>query len=111
MWRDFYVDSDGNVGNSSDSDEEEWHDASDSDQWTEWRCGVESDSTRERDWTRSTIQIRATYWRSAGVGRTVEREVRKKGQVERRRQGSGHTRRALMMSTKRGGLNSYNGRS
>ena len=53
MARDFYVDSDGNVRNGSassdESDGEEWHDASDSDQWTEWRGGVASDSTTDED--------------------------------------------------------------
>ena len=48
-----YVDSDGRLcvgsDSSDESDGEEYHDASDSDQWTEWRCGVESDSTTDED--------------------------------------------------------------
>ena len=53
MARDSYVDSDGSVDSGSDSsdesDGEEYHDASDSDQWTEWWCGVASDSTTDED--------------------------------------------------------------
>ena len=51
--REEYVDSDGRLcvgsDSSDESDGEEYHDASDSDQWTEWWCGVASDSTTERE--------------------------------------------------------------
>ena len=53
MVGDFYVDSDRNIRNSSnssdESDREEYHNMSDSDQWTEWWCGVASDSTTDED--------------------------------------------------------------
>ena len=51
--REEYVDSDGRLcvgsDSSDESDGEEYHDASDSDQWTEWWCGVASDSTTDED--------------------------------------------------------------
>ena len=34
---------------TSESDGDEWHDASDSDWESEWRCGVESDSTTDEE--------------------------------------------------------------
>ena len=53
MAREEHADSDGRLcvgSDSSDSsDGEEYHDASDSDQWTEWWCGVASDSTTDED--------------------------------------------------------------
>ena len=34
---------------TSESDPDEWHDASDSDWESKWRCGVESDSTTDEE--------------------------------------------------------------
>ena len=62
---------------TSESDGDEWHDASDSDWESEWRCGVESDSTTdeedgrkrpEREYYSDASDIMEECWSGEGSG-------------------------------------------